>query len=61
MARSAVFKSCCVHRSSFNQSCLVGSTDTCLGQAAPLVVAAEAILAACPRVVEVEAEAEGTL
>ncbi len=40
---------------------LVMSTETCLGQAAPLAVAAEAILAACPHVVEVEAEAEGTL
>ncbi len=43
------------------QKCLVVSTETCLGQAAPLVVATEAILAACPHVVEVEAEAEGTL
>ncbi len=45
----------------FNQILSVMSTETCLGQAAPLVVAAEAILAACPHVVEVEAEAEGTL
>ncbi len=35
------------------------STETRLGQAAPLVVAMEAILAACPLVVEVEAVAEG--
>ncbi len=33
--------------------------EPCLGQAAPLVVAMEAILAACPLVVEVEAVAEG--
>ncbi len=38
---------------------LVLSTETRLGQAAPLVVAMEAILAACPLVVEVEAVAEG--
>ncbi len=35
------------------------STETRLGQAAPLVVAMEAILAACPPVAEVEAVAEG--
>ncbi len=35
------------------------STETRLGQAAPLVVALEAILAACPPVAEVEAVAEG--
>ncbi len=35
------------------------STETRLGQAAPLAVAMEAILAACPLVVEVEAVAEG--
>ncbi len=35
------------------------STETHLGQAAPLAVAMEAILAACPLVVEVEAVAEG--
>ncbi len=34
------------------------STETRLGQAAPLVVAMEAILAACPPVAEVEAVAE---
>ncbi len=39
----------------------VMSTETRLGQAAPLVVAMEAILAACPPVAKVEAEAEGTL
>ncbi len=61
MARSAVFKSCCAHRNILIKSCFVMSTETCLGQAAPLVVATEAILAACPHVVEVEAEAEGTL
>ncbi len=35
--------------------------ETRLGQAAPLVVAMEAILAACPLVAEMEAVAEGTL
>ncbi len=35
--------------------------ETRLGQAAPLVVAMEAILAACPLVADVEAVAEGTL
>ncbi len=35
------------------------STETHLGQAAPLVVAMEAILATCPLVMEVEAVAEG--
>ncbi len=43
----------------FNSPCHVLSTETRLGQAAPLVVAMEAILAACPLVVEVEAFAEG--
>ncbi len=33
--------------------------ETCLGQAAPCFVAAEAILAACPLVAEMEAVAEG--
>ncbi len=37
----------------------VMSTETRLGQAAPLVVAMEAIIAACPPVAEVEAVAEG--
>ncbi len=35
------------------------SVETRLGQAAPLVVAMEAILAACPLVAEMEAVAEG--
>ncbi len=35
------------------------STETRLGQAAPLVVAMEAILTTCPPVAEVEAVAEG--
>ncbi len=35
------------------------STETHLGQAAPLVVAMEAILATCPLVVDMEAVAEG--
>ncbi len=43
----------------FNLPCLVLSMETCLGQAAPRVVAMEAILAACPLVAEVEAAAEG--
>ncbi len=43
-----MFVSYCAHRNILIQSCLVGSTETCLGQAAPLVVAMEAILAACP-------------
>ncbi len=38
---------------------LVLSMETRLGQAAPRVVAMEAILAACPFVAEVEAVAEG--
>ncbi len=45
--------SCCAHRNILKN--LVLSTETRLGQAAPLVVAMEAILAACPLVVEVEA------
>ncbi len=40
----------------FNEPCLVLSTETRLGQVAPLVLAAEAILAACPLVVEAVAE-----
>ncbi len=43
----------------FNLPCHVRSMETRLGQAAPLVVAMEAILAACPLVTEVEAVAEG--
>ncbi len=43
----------------FNIPCLVLSMETRLGQAAPCVVAMEAILAACPLVAEVEAVAEG--
>ncbi len=43
----------------FKEPCLVLSMETRLGQAAPLVVAMEAILAACPLVVEMEAVAEG--
>ncbi len=43
----------------FKLSCLVLSMETRLGQAAPRVVAMEAILAACPLVAEVEAVAEG--
>ncbi len=58
MARSAVFVLLCPQEH-LNLPCLVMSTETCLGQAAPLVVAVEAILAVCPHVVE--AEAEGTL
>ncbi len=53
------FPSCCAHRNILIKSCLVLSMESRLGQAAPLVVAAEAILAACPLVVEVEAVAEG--
>ncbi len=49
--------SCCAHRNILKN--LVWSTETRLGQAAPLVVAMEAILAACPPVAEVEAVAEG--
>ncbi len=48
--------SCCAHRNILIKSCLVLSTETRLGQAAPLVVDAEAILAACPLVVEAVAE-----
>ncbi len=43
----------------FKEPCLVLSLETRLGQAAPLVVAMEAILAACPLVAEMEAVAEG--
>ncbi len=43
----------------FNLPCHVWSMETRLGQAAPLVVAMEAILAACPLVAEMEAVAEG--
>ncbi len=43
----------------FNLPCHVRSMETRLGQAAPLFVAMEAILAACPLVAEVEAVAEG--
>ncbi len=43
----------------FKELCLVLSTATRLGQASPLVVAMEAILVACPPVVDVEAVAEG--
>ncbi len=49
--------SCCAHRNILNY--LVLSMETRLGQAAPRVVAMEAILAACPLVAEVEAVAEG--
>ncbi len=49
--------SCRAHRNILTY--LVMSTETRLGQAAPLVVAMEAILAACPPVAEVEAVAEG--
>ncbi len=55
-ARSAVCLFCCAHRNILIKSCLVMSTETRLGQAAPLVVAMEAILAACPLVVEAVAE-----
>ncbi len=52
--------SCCAHRNILTtMSCLVLSMETRLGQAAPRVVAMEAILAACPLVAEVEAVAEG--
>ncbi len=51
---------CRAHRNILTTlSCLVLSMETCLGQAAPRVVAMEAILAACPLVAEVEAVAEG--
>ncbi len=43
----------------FKEPCHVWSMETRLGQAAPLVVAMEAILDACPPVAEVEAVAEG--
>ncbi len=43
----------------FKEPCLVLSMETRLGQAAPLVVAMEAILAACPLVADMEAVAEG--
>ncbi len=43
----------------FNLPGLVLSMEARLGQAAPLVVAMEAILAACPLVAEMEVVAEG--
>ncbi len=43
----------------FKSSCHVLSMETRLGQAAPCLVAMEAILAACPPVVDMEAVAEG--
>ncbi len=43
----------------FNLPGLVLSMETRLGHAAPLVVAMEAILAACPLVADMEAVAEG--
>ncbi len=49
--------SCCAHRNILTS--LVLSVETRLGQAAPLVVAMETILAACPLVAEMEAVAEG--
>ncbi len=49
--------SCCAHRNILNN--IVLSVETRLGQEAPLVVAMEAILAACPLVVDMEAVAEG--
>ncbi len=52
--------SCCAHRNILTaMSCLVLSMETRLGQAAPRVVAMEAILATWPLVAEVEAVAEG--
>ncbi len=51
--------SCCAHRNILIKSCLFLSAETRLGQAAPLVVAAEAIPAACLSLAEVEAVAEG--
>ncbi len=51
---------CRAHRNILTtMSCLVLSMETRLGQAAPRVVAMEAILAACPLVAEVEVVAEG--
>ncbi len=50
---------CCAHRNILIKSRLVMSVETRLGQAAPLVVAMEAILAACPLVADMEAVAEG--
>ncbi len=47
----------CAHRNILTN--LVLSVETRLRQAAPLVVAMEAILAACPLVAEMEAVAEG--
>ncbi len=58
MARSAVFVLLCPQEH-FKKPCLVLSAETRLGQVAPLVVAAEAIQAVCPPVVDVEAVAEG--
>ncbi len=43
----------------FKSSCHVLSMETRLGQAAPCLVAMEAILAACPPVVDMEAVTEG--
>ncbi len=43
----------------FKSSCHVLSMETPLGQAAPCLVAMEAILAACPPVVDMEVVAEG--
>ncbi len=43
----------------FNLPDLILSMETRLGKVAPLVVAMEAILAACPPVAELEAVAEG--
>ncbi len=43
----------------FKVPCLVLSMETRLGQVGHLVVAMEAILAACPLVAEMEAVAEG--
>ncbi len=58
-ARSAVCLFCCAHRNILIKSCLVMSVETRLGQAAPLVVAMEAILDAWPLVADMEAVAEG--
>ncbi len=57
-ARSAVCLFCCAHRNILIIMSVL-SMETRLGQAAPLVVAMEAILATCPPVAEVEAVAEG--
>ncbi len=58
MAIIAVCLFCCAHRNILIIMSVL-SMETRLGQAAPLVVAMEAILAACPLVAEVEAVAEG--